>query len=132
MGIVSKTFLEEINIKPSNHPCYNQLRSSSIVTEWFKAIENKKSVNSLNLTLQNFTHKNYFKNLLILQRASSNKVINMIKHARKSLLFHNSNIWFKKEGNPLFDVTEGSYDVAKVCELFRALFAKKTCASGWY
>ena len=41
----------------------------------------------------------------------------MISHARKSLLFRDGNAWVKKEGNPLFDVTMGSYDGAEVCEL---------------
>ena len=52
-GIVSKTFLEETNNKLNNHLCYNQWRSTPTVIEWFRAIENKKPVNSLNLTLQN-------------------------------------------------------------------------------
>ena len=44
-------------------------------------------------------------------------IIDIINHARKSLLFHDGNAWVKKEGNPLFDVTMGSYDGAEVCEL---------------
>ena len=37
-------------------------------------------------------------------------------HARKSLLFSNEKPWMKREGN-LFDVTMGAYDGAEVCEL---------------
>ena len=33
------------------------------------------------------------------------------------MLFHDGKEWVKKEGNPLFDVTMGSYDGAEVCEL---------------
>ena len=55
MGVVSKKFLEEINNKLNNHLCYNQWHSTSTVIEWFRAIENKKSVISLNLTLQSST-----------------------------------------------------------------------------
>ena len=44
MDIVSKTFLEEINNKLYNHLCYNQWRSTSTVTEWFRAIGNKKNM----------------------------------------------------------------------------------------
>ena len=36
---------------------------------------------------------------------------------RKSLLFNNTNIWIKKEGNKDFDVTMGSFDGAEVYEL---------------
>ena len=73
IGIVSKTFFEKINNKLNNHLCYNQWLSTSTAIERFRAIKNKKNpVNSLNLTLQNFTHQyrqNYLKNLLILQEA---------------------------------------------------------------
>ena len=37
-------------------------------------------------------------------------------HASKSLLFDKTNVLVKKE-NSDFDVTQGSYDGAKVCEL---------------
>ena len=42
--------------------------------------------------------------------------INVIKHARKSLLFANNSTWMKNN-NELFDCTMGSYDGAEVCEL---------------
>ena len=74
MGIVSKTFSEEINNKLNSHLCYNQWRSTFTVIEWFWAIEYKKLVILLNLTLYNSTHQyrqNYLKNLLILHEASS-------------------------------------------------------------
>ena len=38
-------------------------------------------------------------------------------HCRKSLLFNNSDIWIKKDGNKDFDVTMGSFDGAKIYEL---------------
>ena len=41
--------------------------------------------------------------------------IEIIFHARKSLLFDNGETWMKKEG--LFDVTMGAYDGAEICEL---------------
>ena len=33
------------------------------------------------------------------------------------MLLRDGNAWVKKEGNPLFDVTMGSYNGAEVCEL---------------
>ena len=42
--------------------------------------------------------------------------IDIINHARKSLLFDGSNNWIKKQGG-LFDVSMGAYDGAEVCEL---------------
>ena len=40
-----------------------------------------------------------------------------IMHFRKSLLFRNSDIWIKKDGNKDFDFTMGSFDGAEICEL---------------
>ena len=45
-----------------------------------------------------------------------------IIHCRKSLLFNNTDIWIKKEGNKDFDVTMGSFDGAEVCELVGFIF----------
>ena len=75
-ALVSRTFLEEINDKLNNHLCYIQWRSTFTVTEWFRAIEKKKLVNSLNLTLQNSTRQywqNYLKNLLICKKHHQNR-----------------------------------------------------------
>ena len=55
----------------------------------------------------NFTEK-------LVHLTNEDKVI--IKHARKSLLYSNSEPWMKK-GSGLFDVTMGAYDGAEVCEL---------------
>ena len=46
----------------------------------------------------------------------SRKDMQIMYHARKSLLFINEKPWMKREGN-LFDVTMGAYDGAEVCEL---------------
>ena len=40
-----------------------------------------------------------------------------IMHCSKSLLFNNSDIWIKKDGNKDFDVTMDSFDGAEICEL---------------
>ena len=41
----------------------------------------------------------------------------IIKHSRKTLLFHNNQPWEKKSGDPDFDVPMGCYDGAEICEL---------------
>ena len=38
-------------------------------------------------------------------------------HSRKSILFNNTSVWIKREGNPDFDVTMGSFEVAEFCGL---------------
>ena len=47
----------------------------------------------------------------------SPKDIAIIKHARKSLLFHNNHTWSKRDSDSTFDVSMGSYDGAEICEL---------------
>ena len=44
------------------------------------------------------------------------KDLEVIMHARKSLLFNSGHVWIKKKGG-LFDVTMGAFDGAEVCEL---------------
>ena len=41
----------------------------------------------------------------------------IIMHCQKSLLFNNTDIGIKKEGNKDFDVTIGSFNSTEVCEL---------------
>ena len=55
----------------------------------------------------------FAKNMTIID----NGTIQIIKHARKSLLIDNTSVWVKNDDNPLFDVTKGSFDSAEVCEL---------------
>ena len=47
----------------------------------------------------------------------SDEEINTIMHSRKSLLFNNTDIWIKKNGDPDFDVIMGSFNGAELCEL---------------
>ena len=44
----------------------------------------------------------------------SDYIIQLIKQARKSLLFTKGNIWMKKGKNTLFDVTLGSHDGVEI------------------
>ena len=52
-------------------------------------------------------------------------IINIIKHLRNSLLFHNSNAWVKKE-ETFIDVTLWSYNGAEVFEL-KGLYLLSKC-----
>ena len=47
--------------------------------------------------------------------AIDEKVVKVIMHSRRSLLFDKDSVWVKKN-NPNFDVTIGSYDGAELCE----------------
>ena len=123
MGVVSKRFLEEIINKLNKHQCYNQWRSTSAVIDWFRAIENKKACKFIkfdiaesypSISAELLEKSINFARIII---EIEDKTIDIINHARKSLLFHDGNAWVKKEGNPLYDVNTGSYSGAEVCEL---------------
>ena len=45
------------------------------------------------------------------------KKIRIIKHCRKSFLYHKDEVWKKKESESRSDVTIGSKDGAEICEL---------------
>ena len=47
----------------------------------------------------------------------SGEETNTIIHSTKSLLFNNTDIWIKKNEDPDFDETMGSFDGAELCEL---------------
>ena len=49
------------------------------------------------------------------------------KCIQKSLLFNNTNIWIKKNGDPDFDVTMGSFDPAELCELVGLYILQTLC-----
>ena len=123
MGVVSKKCLENIISKLKSKLQYNQWRNTFTVIEWFKAIKNKAKCRLTKFDIAEFYPSISIK---LLDRSISfvnslidiegNK-INTINDARKYLLFDDSGAWVKKDGNPLFDVTMGKLDGAKVCEL---------------
>ena len=47
----------------------------------------------------------------------SDEETNTIMHSRKSLLFNNTDILIKKNGDPDLNVTMGSFDGAELCKL---------------
>ena len=122
MGVFGKKFLRKLNNKLNNYLCYNQQRSASTVIEWSKGFQNKKTC-KFKFDIVEFYPPisaelfgksiNFAKSIIEIK----DKIINIINHVRKSLLFHDGNALVKKEGNPLFDVTMGSYHGLEVCEL---------------
>ena len=49
----------------------------------------------------------------------------IIKHSRRTLLFHNNQPRDKKSGDPDFDVPMGCYDGAEICELVEIFILNK-------
>ena len=123
MGIVSKKCLENIISRLNSKLQYNQWRSTSTVIKWFKTIKNRAKGRFIKSDIAEFYSLISIK---VLDRSISFaksvidiewNTINTTSHARKSLLFDDSGAWVKKDGNPKFSITMGSFDGSEVCEL---------------
>ena len=94
----------------------------SEVIEWFLKIPDKNTYKFAIFDIKDFYPSiseklftnafNFAKDITDISRED----IQIMYHARKSLLFCNEKSWMKREGN-LFDVTMGAYDGAEVSEL---------------
>ena len=123
MGKISKYFLEQLNSKVRDLSLVNQWQETSTVINWFKNIKNKKTCIFMQFDIEEF-YPSISKELLLkaITYAKtlvnfSDEEINTIMHSRKSLLFNNTDIWIKKNVDPDFDVTMGSFDGVELCEL---------------
>ena len=121
IGKISKRILEGINNDLLAKLNINQWRDTSQVIDWFKKLEYKSKSKFIQLDV-----KEYYPSEETLDKAmsfASNDTtvsledIPVIKHSRKTLLFHLEQTWKKKESSSCFDVTMGSYDGVEVCEL---------------
>ena len=123
IGKIRKYFLQQLNSKVIDLSSVNQWQETSAVINLFKNIKNKKKCIFMQFDIEEF-YPSISKELLLkaITYAKtlvniSDEEINTIMHSRKSLLFNNTDIWIKKNGYPDFDVTMGSFDGAKLCEL---------------
>ena len=122
IGLVSKKLLANIVQKVQRQTGVNQWRNTNSVIDWFKNIPQKRDCRFIQLDIADFypsiTSELLTNAINFAKQATDidNKTINIVMHARKSLLFDSCNPWIKKN-NPDFDVTMGSYDGAEICEL---------------
>ena len=122
LGKVSKAILDRINTDTRARTEVNQWRNSSAVTEWFNGINNKPSHTFISFNIVDF-YPSISEDLLNQAISWAKHHTNIteeeaiIKHARKSLLFHGEKPWIRRERQNMFDVTMGSNDGAEVCEL---------------
>ena len=100
----------------------NQWKNTVSAIKWFNSLKDKHLMKFVMFDIKDF-YPSITQDLLnkALNFASeyiyiSKCDIDVINHARKSLLFDGSNTWIKKQGG-LFDVSMGAYDGAEVCEL---------------
>ena len=97
--------------------------TSKTVTGWFKMISLKKQFHFIKFDIVSF-YPSISRNILneTIQFARNyhsinDDMINTIMNSRKAFLFYDGNPWIKKDTLQHFDVTEGSFDGAEICEL---------------
>ena len=119
----AKKYLNDIIADVSCKTEVNQWRNTATVINWFKNLSDKHKRKFIKFDIAEF-YPSISENLLnksIAYAKSFTKIednaINAIKLARKSLLFNKDGTWVKKGDDTLFDVTMGSFDGAKICEL---------------
>ena len=123
MGIVSKMIVDRINTCVLEKTQFNQWKNTTAVLDWFASIKEKKRCKFLKFDVVDF-YPSISKTLLEKSIEFAKEYteigdteIAIIMNARKSLLFYNGQAWVKKNDDDLFDVTQGSYDGAEICEL---------------
>ena len=122
VGRISKVVLDKMNKTLCQKLKVNQWKNTTEVVEWFKAIKNKSSYKFCMFDIKDFYPS--IKESLLLDALNFarkhtkiiKKDIDLILHARRSLLFDCDKAWVKKTEEH-FDVTMGAYDGAEVCEL---------------
>lgn len=93
LGLVSKKIIERINNTIRNKTGVNQWKNSASVIEWFKEIPNKSRHTFLSFDIDNFYPSisvDLLRNAIDYAKkhiSISEQDINIIMHARKSLLF---------------------------------------------
>ena len=131
MGIVSKRILDGIVGPLRNKIGCNLWKNTVSVIEWFKSIEDKAQCSFVAFDIVDF-YPSITKDLLrqALSYAQTHvhiqeRDINIIMHARRSLLFDKEQAWMKKGESGEFDIAMGSYDGAEVCELVGTFILSK-------
>ena len=129
IGKISKQILERIVKDIRIHSDLNLWRSTSDVINWFECTHKKPNHSFINFDVCDFypsiTEKllNQALSFASEHTAISSHEIEVIKHTKKTLLFHMNEPWIKKSGT--FDVTMGSYDGAETCELIGLFMLSK-------
>ena len=123
LGRVSKQILETINDSTKRSSMVHQWKNTKSVINWFKALENKQACTFIQFDIVDF-YPSITEDLLTnaINHAKQHTTVSaediqIIMHARKSLLFDKEEAWMKKDSDSTFDVTMGSYDEVEVCEL---------------
>ena len=123
IGKISKSILENINRNLPERLQVNQWRNSESVIKWFYSIENKSQCKFIQLDIAEFypsISEEILDNAILFAQQYINipeKDMRIIKHCKNSLLYNNNEPGKKKNTESCFNVTMGSFDGAKICEL---------------
>ena len=119
---ISKHILENVNSKVRKLSGLNQWKNTFSTVEWFQNLKDKKSLHFIQFDIvdfypsitENLLQKslNYARNFVEISESDEN----IIFSCKKSILFHDGKPW-EKTRNSEFDITQGSYDGAEICEL---------------
>ena len=107
IGILSKVELEKINRAITSKTKCNQQHNTQAVIDWFKSIPNKTKSRFIKFEIVEFdpsiTEKLLDNAVSYAQTQTriGDDIIQLMKQARKSLLFIEGSIWMKKSENPL-------------------------------
>ena len=122
VGKISKQLLQKTVAKVKEKSGFNLWKNDDDAIVWFSKLDGKKNSKFIKFDIESFYPSitetllnkalEYAKTLIDVEDSD----LEIIHHARKSLLFSESSCWMKKNGD-LFDVTMGAYDGAEVCEL---------------
>lgn len=135
MGVVSKRILDNIVSTLRGRTTINLWKNTAGVLEWFRGINEKTNCKFISFDIVEFypsiSEKLLGEALDFAQQhvKISTRDIEIIFHARKSLLFRDGRAWMKREKESPFDVAMGSYDGAEVCELVGAFLLNRLTAS---
>ena len=123
LGKISKIILENINKTLIEKLNVNQWKNTETVIHWFKSIEQKSRCLFIQfdvIELYPSITETILEEVIVFAKQHTEileKDLRIIKHCRKSLLYHEDEAWKKKESESCFDVTMGSNDGAEICEL---------------
>ena len=130
IGRISKQILGKIVSEMKVKTQLPLWKNTYSVLEWFKKIEKGRRSKFIQFDIEAF-YPSISKSLLDKALNYAQSIVNVstsdmeiIHHARKSLLYNDEECWVKK-GRNLFDVTMGAYDGAEVCELVGLYLLKK-------
>ena len=122
IGRISKHILDQINTELVSKLSVNEWKNTISVSKSFRNINNKRLYKFLQFNIKAF-YPSIKETLLheVIQSAKDHvpikrKDVEVIFHARKSVLYSDGEPWVKKESGS-FDFTLGTYEGAEACEL---------------